>query len=456
MLKRFDPPGFLPDLARVPGLIDEWSAAVSFWFDSSIKAEKATYEKKRVEATVQYFNPTKEDPRGVAVEQAILWNAFPKELLRQFGRQRALKEGDDLWPLSKYNATFQGEGFDRNRYRPLTEYCEWHVFRDGCTGEIKKITFTSEPPEYYQALSGDEVGDFQFHGDRHILLELYHELVSPEVQAKDLVACEDLVSTRGEVIVLKGAYNPYNKWNTSHGILHLNAPPNALTAEIMLGADATVSRRNSRGRVLVEPEALICCAGYGGPDRNSDPTIGSTVNALARLGAMVTLKNPVGLYMDHIDLVGWEAPDGQGVSDLVKIVRGQPGMIERLEVEVPAERGFSISDVTIAGVPIDYGGQIAECITVKLTGIAVLSGMKPVPVTCDTKCCMDPAFATSLGRPIDIELPPPPGTVRILIDEGEGALAESKEIPTAEIAIATDRAVQDESVPPTPIIRRRI
>jgi hypothetical protein len=456
MLKRFDPPGFLPDLARVPGLADEWSAAVSSWFDSSIETERSNYKKKRAEPTVQYFNPTKEDPRGTTVEQAITWNAFPKELLRQFGRERALREADGLWPLSKYKSSFRGEAFDRNLYRPHNEYCEWRVFRDGPTGKIKKVAFTSEPPEYYRALFGDEVEGYPFHGDRRALLELYHELVSPDVQAKDLVASEDLVSTKGEVVVLKGAYNPYNRWNTTDGILHLIAPPNTLTAEIMLGADATVSRKDSRGRVLVEPEALVCCAGYGGPDRNSDPTIGSAVNALARLGAMVTLKNPVGLYMDHIDLAGWSTPDGQSVSDLVKIVRGQPEMIERLEVEVPIERGFSLSEVTIAGVPIAYGGQIAECITVKLTGLAVLAGVKPVAVTCDAQCWMDPAHATSLGRPIAIGLPPPPGTIRALVDQGGGAPAETKETPTAQLALSAEQVHGEESVTRMRIMRRRL
>jgi hypothetical protein len=455
MLKQFDPPGFLPDLARVPRLADQWSEAVSSWFDGSIEAERSTYKKKGVEAAVQYFNPTKKEPSGTTVEQAITWNAFPKELLRQFGRERALREADGLWPLSKYKAPFRGDTFNRNLYRPLNEYCEWHVFRNARTGKIKKVVFTSEPPEYYQALFGDEVQGYQFHGDRRVLLELYHELVSSDVQAKDLVASEDLVSTTGEVVVQKGAYNPYNRWNTTHGIIHLNAPPNTLTAEIMLGADATVSRKDSRERVLVEPEALICCTGYGGPDRNSDPTIGSAVNALARLGAMVTLKNPVGLYMDHIDLAGWSAPDGQGVSEFVKIVRGQPSMIERLEVQVPIERGFSLSDVTIAGVPIGYGGQIAECITVKLTGLAVLAGVTPVAVTCDTQCWMDPAYATELGRPIDIDLPPPPGTIRALVDEGGGAPAETKEAPTVKLALAAEQLHAAESATQK-ITRRRL
>lgn len=45
-------------------------------------------------------------------------------------------------------------------------------------------------------------------------------------------------------------------------------------------------------------------------------------------------------------------------------------MIERLVVEVPSETGFTVGDLKIAGIPIRYGGQIAECITVKLVGAA--------------------------------------------------------------------------------------
>ena len=286
-----------------------------------------------------------------------------------------------------------------------------------------------------------------------------------EVEAKDLVASEDIISIDGnDVLARKGAYNPYNKWNTTHGIVHLIAPPNTLTAEIRLGADATVSRKDSRGRFLVEPEALICCAAYGGADRNSDPTIGSSVNALARLGAMITLKNPVGLYMDHIDLAGWSAPDGQGVADLVKIVRGQAGMIERLELEVPEERGFSLSDVTIAGAPIAYGGQIAECITVKLTGIAVLTAIKPIPVSCDAACWIDPAYCTKLGRPVLIDSPAPAGTQEAFVWEGEGPpgpLGPQQPL-AAKLAVASLQMVPVEEEPnlrltrTAPPMRRRL
>jgi hypothetical protein len=161
-----------------------------------------------------------------------------------------------------------------------------------------------------------------------------------------------------------------------------------LIGEIELASDASIVRKNRAGRLLVEPEALVCCARFGNPNRNSDPTIGEAVNVAARLGAFVTLKDPVGLYMDHIDLSGWECRDKKSVADCIHIVRGTPGMIERLVIEVPRNRGLTVSDITIGGESIEYGGQIAECITVKLVGIANLT-TTPVrndPVQCSGRC----------------------------------------------------------------------
>ena len=151
--------------------------------------------------------------------------------------------------------------------------------RDPLTGNINKVAFTSEPPEYYFALFGGSCEGYDFKGDPRVVLDLYRQYVSPEVHLKDLISPYDLPS----LDIHKGFYNPYNKWNTSHGIMHLCSPPNTLTAEIRLGGDASVVRKSIQGRLLVESDALISAAAYGGPDRNSDPTIGGTVNALARL-----------------------------------------------------------------------------------------------------------------------------------------------------------------------------
>lgn len=424
IVERFAPPANLPDLNSIPGALEEWHTAVCRWFDWSIRADSP----KVRPGPFQFYNPAWFDPGGWVVEQAITWNAFPKELLRRFDRETALKEADTLWPLYRYSTRMANEHVDRREYpslfttyfRPQDEYCEWRVERESKTGPIRRVTFTSEPPELWQAAFGGAIpgdpAENTFTGDPDIVVKRYRQITGAAVRREDLVAARLITGPGGDVAVA-GGYNINNKWNTTHGIVHLCSPPNALLAEIKLAADATVLRRTRAGHLLVEPEALICCAQFGGVNRNSDPTIGATVNAVARLGAFVTLKDPVGLYMDHIDLSGWECPDKKPVTDCVQIVRGTPGMIERLVIEVPKNRAFSVSDIRIGGEPIRYGGQIAECVTVKLTAIAnVLE--RPVrnePVECRGACYFKPGDrnattlrANSPGR----------GRVRAFRDEG--------------------------------------
>jgi hypothetical protein len=417
-------------------MLDAWHQAMSAWFDISIKSEQSI-----VKGPVQFFNGAKFDPGFPRVEQAITWNAFPKELLRRYGREKALRIADTLVPLSFYGPQFADPAYDGFVYRPHDEYCEWHVVRDPDTNKIIRATFTSEPPEYWQALFGSPIpandgSTFTLPGDKDKALALYRQFAGPDVAPEDLVLDRDVPG-----IGSKGDYNLYNKWNTTHGIAHLCAPPNSLGAEIQLGADATVLRKNSAGQPMVEPDSLVCCAGYGGPDRNSDPTIGSSVNALARLGAYITLANPVGLYMDHIDLAGWAAPDGSDVSELIKVVRGKAGMIERLVVEAPQDAPFAIGDVTIAGIPIQFGGQIAECITVKLTGVAVLTSppIKNEPVRCSGRCAIDPAFAGALGDPVGVGSPLPAGTVAAFDREG-AASGAAKAVAHAAASFFKTRA----------------
>jgi hypothetical protein len=440
LLTRYDTPAFLPDFNAIPGQLDAWNQAVSAWFDQII----ANDQKALGGQALQYYNAANFDPGGIAVEQAITWNAFPKEALRRYGRDRALVLADRLWPTERYRTPSPDPddttGTAGILYRPQEEYCEWHVVRRPHSNKIRRVTFTSEPPEYWQAMFGlvpggtsPPIADQHFPGDKEALLRLYRELVSPHVQLEDLIAATDLIDTAKQQWAVKGQYNIYNKWNTTHGIAHLCSPPNSLVAEIQLGADASVRYTDPKGRLLVEPEALIGYAGYGGPNRNSDPTIGASVNALARLGANVTLRNPVGLYMDHIDLSGWEAPGKIGVSDCVRIVRGLPGMIERMVVEVPAGRGFDLGDLTIAGAPIRYGGQIAECITVKLVGIA---NILPTPIDrppfgFGTRPIIDPFYPRTVEG-IPGKQAVPPGFTEAFLNQGTGESAAFPQPPAAK------------------------
>ena len=417
LLKRFSPPALLTDFDDIPGQLEAWDTVVNAWFDSSIASEKSHVKSSSGgPGVVQFYNPARFDPKGALVEQPIPWNAFPKELLKQYGRARALIEADRLRTLDQYSAAYNQPIHKRTFYRPQNEYCEWHAVRDPDTQKIIRITFSSEPPEYWRAMFGDQLqinGKMvKFPGNRDKVLALYRELVSPTVQMEDLICKKTIPGAAGNPpFALKGGYNMYNKWNTIYGIVHLCSPPNALQAEIQLGTDATILRENAAGQAVVLPEPLICCSQYGEPDRNSDPTIGSSVNALARLGAYITLPDPVGLYMDHIDTSGWRTPDGSDAAEYVCIVRGSPGMIERLTVEVPPERCFSLGDITIGGTKIDYGGQIAECITVKLVGAAAkLGSVKNAPVHCAGRCCIDPHNTVELKN-VPNRTPSPAGTV---------------------------------------------
>ncbi|TFW31348.1 hypothetical protein [Massilia horti] len=426
LLQKFDPPAFLSDFNGIPGQLEAWHNAVSAWFDAVVKIElnkiAQGVDQPISETRTQYYNPSRFDP-GTLIEQSIPWNAFPKELLRRFGRAEALKQADSLWHLRDYNkAVFDTPTAGDLPYRPHNEYCEWHVRRDPDTQNIVHIAFTSEPPEYWQALAGTPIPGpdnvpASFPGDKKLLLKRYRELVSQQVELADLFATKDVFDRQGNKLMAQGDYNPYNKWNTTHGIVHLCAPPNSLTAEIQLAGDATVLYKNSAQAQVVDPDALICCAMYGGPDRTSDPTIGAAVNALARIGAFVTLRNPVGLYMDHIDLGGWAAPDGGALDDCVRVVRGANNLIERLEVSVPKERGFTVSDITIGGERIQYGGQVAECITVHLVGVAAAPGtFKNPSLSCNGRCCVDPNDARTLNRAVPWKDPTPPGKVDALQD----------------------------------------
>jgi hypothetical protein len=159
LYSKFDPPAHMQDLARVPGLTEQWSKAISHWFDVTLKAEASRFRGSGIDPYVQFFNPVKDLPEGPLVEQPITWNAFPKELLRQFGREQALAEADRLWPLSWYRkyppsgvAASASGVLDRTFYRPHNEYCEWRIFRDSVTGKIERVVFVSEPPEFYRAL----------------------------------------------------------------------------------------------------------------------------------------------------------------------------------------------------------------------------------------------------------------------------------------------------------------
>jgi hypothetical protein len=266
-------------------------------------------------------------------------------------------------------------------YRPQEEYCEWRAER--ADGRLKRVTFTCEAPEYWQAMFGGWLANsnVRFPGDRNQLLQLYRDLTGADVQMQDLLATRTMNTPMGWLA--PGNYNPYNKWNTTDGIIHLIAQPNTLVAQIRLAVESTRRFCTSAGDPVERADVLMAGAELGGANRTSDVAIAGSINALARLGKRLTLANPIGLYIDHIDLAGWDVPDGIPPEACARVVRGSGRSILRLVVEVPSAM-HDLQDVTIGGVPITSGGQIAECITMKVCARASLSsdvanGMLPMP-----------------------------------------------------------------------------
>lgn len=336
------------DLAGKPLLIDAFHTAWTARLQNAIASPPRLLFYDPVEV------PTADDVHTATQK----WTAFPKRL-------------HSTTPKPSMNDFRQGDnGPDDPNYRPSNsrgwqdEYCEWMVEKN-VSGKIIRVVFTCENPDYWDQL---------WKADKQTVVELYKQHIDNSVEQSDL---EDA----------SGKYVWENKWNNSiNHTMHLVSAPNNLFAEIRLASDATVLRKRFDGTVISNQDELIRCAGYGSPGRHSDPSIGAAVNGLARdeRAGQITLSDPFGLYIDKasLDLAsGFQlpaiAPAGAHARDYWKILRGTDDFILRVEYSVPADLGFTVSDIKIDGEFIQYGGQIAEKMQIKLT--AQYASIQPAP-----------------------------------------------------------------------------
>ncbi|RKG85364.1 hypothetical protein [Corallococcus terminator] len=382
-----------------------------------------------------YFNPVTTDPANV-VYQPIQWNAFPGRLDFYYGEgngsnnvQGLELSTDDLLSLGDTGKTTNGTPFsalpkitnpctqDVSNYGPFgprgwqDEYCEWSVERNE-KGDIVRIDFTCENPEYWNSL-------WAVSPER--VLELYRStLGKPHIQLADLQLVDP--SRRTPVIdpsTGRPAYNPLNKWNsgpvssaTQGGAMHLTSTPNTIQTEIGLGSAATVPRPGGNGNA----QALICCAQYGQPARNSDPHIGQSINQLvappnpAQSAMKATLANPPGLYIQTPDFASYnyQSPDGTDVSTFWTIVRGRSEMFDEqgrkmpghyilhASFQVPASKPYTVSDLTINGQKIKWAGQVAQTFLMQITG----AGLKQTDTAPVQSCVATPP--TVFAQPLQI------------------------------------------------------
>ena len=223
-----------------------------------------------------------------------------------------------------------------------------------------------------------------------------------------------------------GSYNPNNKWNTSTTtgtIAHLIQPNNTLGAEVDIAAQGTVIRKDPNGNTITDKTRLINCSRYGNANRNSDPTvsfdipakfkelspeiviqIGDNINKLARGGKIVSIANPVAIYIQSVNF-GTLKLDQEGTADnMVPVPDGTfswRGDISnskglRLKIKIPdgvvgtgpdnKGQQLTVSDImdTGNGQYIQYGAQFADYISMGVNGVGITGGTPATALPCPT------------------------------------------------------------------------
>ncbi len=284
----------------------------------------------------QFYDPIADDTPADAATRIVAWRAFPARL--------DLLPEQERWGLADTSRSQQDE------------YCEWSVEKDG--DEITRVTFTTEIPQYFHHLAESD----RLEGTER-LPAFYREFVDENVDPAQLFKPT-------------GRYdedNPLNQ-STSGRLAHLTRDNN-LFAAVALAAQATVLRQRD-GVPVVKQQALVQCAGLGNHLRHSDPQIAGAINNLAGQGFDITLTDPIGIYIAGIDLAEMVAPDEADVAEFWAIERGDQDRALRASFRVPEERGYTVSNVELAGQPIAFGAQLAERVEIKIRATAKDAGQQ--------------------------------------------------------------------------------
>ena len=360
-------------------LLELWNESLSELFDRQIEAAKG--EESPSSGRAWLFNPISSSAGAATSEATVTWTAFPKRI------------ADEAPTIVK---AWQRADDSRNNQE---EYCEWEVVRDPAQqNKVVRVTFTCETTDYYTFLAEQ---------NPDLLLALYRKHVSPSVELDDLIA--------------GGRYVAQNKWNYpqtvgAHGVLmHMAQINNSFEAAVNLTAVASWPRVDGDGRPITGEQALIACRPFGDSRRHSDPHIGAEINALVRAGNEISFADPVGLYMDSIDQSDWETPDGSDPADWYRIVRGTRDYMLRVVFEAPAAVSHVLGDIKIGGRKIQFGGQIAEKIQIRIRGIARTAAAPAPKLTCEgvraaggvVAAAMAPRRAMASRIPLNVTLRSP-------------------------------------------------
>jgi len=279
----------------------------------------------------RFFNQSiKGEDYELVGSRTIQWIVFPKEQLVKYHR-------DDRPQAFKSAEERNGSGVADFK----NEYCEWFEYRDDA-GKLTSVVFTCEFPEYWQTL-------WDVSPER--VAALYNELL--DLPPDELVSVKDLSDGNGR-------YKWTNPYNTVKGQVHMVQSINTISALMGLlsgsqNPDTLRDNFESWKGIALEFKA-------------ADARVVIDLNTLMRKGLHYTLKDPVGMYILDWNDDGWTFGDGSPAGDNWDIIRGnKDGQILRVAYHIPDGQ-----DLYIGGTKVEFGGQIAEHVTVGITGLAAV------------------------------------------------------------------------------------
>lgn len=346
---------------ELPGYVDDLDAAGR----AEWQARAANY----VEQAIADFGSQESTLRsGLADDSALVsveWTGFPERVASCLTRRET---------LGLLDAT---PGFLGGGRSVQEEYVEWRVVRSG--SQIQRIEMTTELPDYWALLAACQPERLlafvaEFAGEAQVAVgdvfgrsDALDQRVSPE--ERELGFREQM---------LGAATSPYN--DGRRAICCMRQQSNTLFSVAALAAAASTPRlavdaRDGRMRALSCSESIpFFRGGAARLGRASDPLLVERLAQIAFEGRQVALASPIGLYIQKVEPGRLLTPDGSGVPEAwFHFSRGDWGAdgrrrFQRLTLEVPADEGFCVSDLVDVATerPIEYGGEIADLVSVAL------------------------------------------------------------------------------------------
>ena len=260
---------------------------------------------------------------GVALETATInWNAFP------------------------VTAQATPANIDGDRFRFQDEYVEWRVERKP-DGVLSRVTFTTEFPEYFEALAqvgADRLREevTRLHPGAHPTdKELFGGAFNPATATPQARANQFRRNL------------PRNPWNNGErDILCLTLGANNMFALFnLLGVCGVPRPDQNPGDVCASSEGACV------PNRNSDPSVCIAAQNLARADRSFCPQDPCGVRILNLDRAGQWTVDGKVID-----INDEAANRGIWKITRNGRRGvFTVQgDVRLAGASINSGAALSE------------------------------------------------------------------------------------------------